>query len=681
MLHLLKTNLVQMVFSFSTQLSKFFGLPSETVECTFQDEELENSFLLLASQMNNVAVDMYEWGKYEIAKDLFIQSIQVFLNPTESTVKHLSCNFKLETDMIKKKHKSQTTIADIGLYSSPRSKYNTSLLPDAMRLPQDNSYFSKTKYYKEECRCAVMFNMCLTYLKLNLIEDARKTFNKILTFTVSPTLDFLINSVHGCFYYNDNDLENALSFFINASIKGMSITQKCTKDEKAQIDRQLGIVSNNIGRVYYATGQYNQATKECLQQLSMLRSSFGNDNINICVTLYNLGLIHQAQDKFDEASEFYDSFRKHPSVTTKGDLSTRDMVTTLLNTLQLDFGLENKEFNNLLRKTQKLRDELGYENTLIPDLLNEVGQALLYNSLTHFALPFFYEELRIIQYTYGYESSSLASTLYYIGKTYQVRCEPAEAIIYFEKSLTFLTETNKKGKIYGFTMYEIALINHSNGKYLTATEQFKEAVDVLLLTLGEDNSDIADILQNIGATMFEHENFDESFSYLSQALMVYRMVYGNNHVKVAETLYQIGTVLERKGEKVEALNCYNQSLQIQKIIIQKTAILTVRTLYNIAELNRTVGEINKSIFALHEILNIVREMLGDYHIAVATLSNLIGSLCIEKGMTQDGLSCYRTSQSILQLKPSNQKSVDEDFEIEVISLFGIFFFPPAASAA
>lgn len=482
-------------------------------------------------------------------------------------------------------------------------------------------------------------------------------------------------------------MDNALICFNKAREVANKVSKEIRPNRaiRNKINRLSEKCSSNICRIYFVRGQYNEAVNECLQLLN----SSAIDPIVNCATLYNLGLIHQVESEMSKAMQCYKNFLNHHSVTAERILSTEDVVTALLNILIVS-NQESSEIHDLdllriLKKTQILRDMLGYSHVSVANLLNDIGMKLVKHSSFNFALPFFFEQLKIEQLCFGYDHPVLAPTLYYIGKTFLGLNELTEAMEYFEQVLNLTNERKTYGKIYAFALYEIGVINYNHCSYSTATEQFIKAISELKIALGEYHADVAEMIENIGVINLEHGKLNEALNNILEAIMIQRIINGNYHHKVAQLLYQLGEIYELIGGDNEALNAYEQSLAIHNKSCVATEILAIKTLNKIGEISQSKGDNGKAVSAYEKIHDIVRLKYGEHHIVVLSLRKLIGCLCHENFITKKEIYLFKFSQFELQhLKQSPPEHIiDDEFEETILSLFGKYCDcgPLAAAAA
>ena len=102
------------------------------------------------------------------------------------------------------------------------------------------------------------------------------------------------------------------------------------------------------------------------------------------------------------------------------------------------------------------------------------------------------------------------------------------------------------------------------------------------------------------------------------------------------------------------------------------------------ELNRLKGEINNAIAAYKGILHVISTKLGQHHISVVSIFNIIRSLYFENSRFQKGLKMYERSRFVLEETKHSQKLSDTtDFKNTITTIFGkcIISKPIAAPTA
>jgi tetratricopeptide (TPR) repeat protein len=141
-------------------------------------------------------------------------------------------------------------------------------------------------------------------------------------------------------------------------------------------DIEFALSLNNLARLYYFQGRYNDAEPLFLQSLDIYKRQLGNDHPDVALSLNNLAQLYESQGRYNDAKPLYLQsldIRKrqlgndHPHV-----------AQSLNNLAQLYFSQENYlEAENLAQQALVIyQQKLGSEH---PDTQNAaVGVKLLY---------------------------------------------------------------------------------------------------------------------------------------------------------------------------------------------------------------------------------------------------------------------------------------------------------------
>lgn len=294
------------------------------------------------------------------------------------------------------------------------------------------------------------------------------------------------------------------------------------------------------------------------------------------------------------------------------------------------------EMNNMLQELNQLqswRDRHGYDDSSISIALNKIGKYLEDSHLSQVSIYFYLEQLRIEQLYLGHLHPDLANTLNSIGQIYSRNDEFSEAAEYFSRARLLLENNNKKGKLYALVLCNIGLIQHGQFYYTDAKETFDLAVKEQQNASGEFHPDVAELYLRIGKLKLDAGNAKCAMGDLLNALMIMRMVNGNDALQISEILYYIGMINEINGEHTEALNVFNQSLHIVRTRTQAKE-LSIIILHKIFSIHHQIGDIDNAIISLEDIMNIIKEKVGENHICVAVVLGLLRNLYLEQGMIE-----------------------------------------------
>merc|ERR1719242_310980 len=86
-----------------------------------------------------------------------------------------------------------------------------------------------------------------------------------------------------------------------------------------------------------------------------------------------------------------------------------------------------------------------------------------------------------------------------------------------------------------------------------------------------------------------------------------------------------------------------------------------------------------------ELIGILHYILGDNHRVIASMYNVLASVCLESGRSSEASLYYNESRKITEIIESEPISINEiesEFEQKIFTVFGsnVEVFPPAAAA-
>ena len=169
--------------------------------------------------------------------------------------------------------------------------------------------------------------------------------------------------------------QKALHIMINNNNNG---TDAAAADDDDKI--RMATYLNNIGRCLYLNGKYNKALEKYMNALTIRRSVFGNDHLDVAATVYNIGqTYHQQRDNSDasqstrtKALHYYQEFMD--IAVPKLGRCHRDIATMLKCMAQLYH--EAKHFHTALVFYQDAlhagRASLGVNHPEVASILNKV---------------------------------------------------------------------------------------------------------------------------------------------------------------------------------------------------------------------------------------------------------------------------------------------------------------------
>lgn len=254
-------------------------------------------------------------------------------------------------------------------------------------------------------------------------------------------------------------------------------------------DFAVGIILNNIGRVYQSMGQYVQAKGMYKRALKKSRKAFREQFIYKALILNNIGWIEHLMGDDKEALRHC-----HHALGT----------------------LENN-FNP--------------HQTHIAPVLNLLGNVNLSLGDDEQALECFRRVLQICERNEGLEHPYIASIMHTIGKVYLLQQNYEDAIKYFygwsEKIEGYYGSGHPKLAMHILDMGEVF---SDQGDYEKALEYFNWALQIRETAVEKmDDPDSAKILYYVGKTLLNQNKMDEAQDYLNAAWKVFEAKLPSDH--------------------------------------------------------------------------------------------------------------------------------------------------------
>jgi len=290
-----------------------------------------------------------------------------------------------------------------------------------------------------------------------------------------------------------------------------------------------------------------------------------------------------------------------------------------------------QSLTQLLTRLQDFRKYYGYNDPSITGILDEIGTCLQGSRLSLLSLHFYQEKLRIEKFYLGPHHPDLASTLYDIGQVYVENGQISEATECYIKAFFLLKKSNTDRKLISLILFNLGLIKYESSP-VDAMKIFNRSIIAQQDSVGEFHPDVAEMYLSIGRLQLQSKMRDKAMESFLKALIISRIVYGNNSNRVGEILYQIGLCHKEKSEYILALNSFHQSMEIAKRFEEIECMIVI--LHKISLVHRSIGDFNKTITTLQEIIHIIKRKVGEKHVCVAIVLGQLCTLYADKGMIE-----------------------------------------------
>jgi len=368
----------------------------------------------------------------------------------------------------------------------------------------------------------------------------------------------------------------------------LSVTKKDMVDKTWVAD--IASTFHNIGLLRMNCGEPKKAEKAYKQSLSLRVKKFGLDDIGVSSTLSALGHLYYHQKQHDDAFRSYkESLRIWKSQVGKSDLKTAEHYYNI----GLVFYSKGPYSKAKTSVTECLRiRSLCLQQSSLP-----VATALYLLGLIAISLGNYDEALSLLNQSLSIRQKLLESDDHLlvlnvqlaVGNAYQKKMEYDDA----------------------FDCYSTVLIGRTQ-------------------RIGKDSLPVSEVLQAIGVTYSEAEQYNKAFKTLEEALRIRRSSESSS-VEVAETLNSLSYVLFKSGDTEKAIELSEESLDLMKSSVAFDHILVSKVLKNIGDYYQDIQAYDEATEAYNESLRVMTSFYGQDHVLLSEVLNEIGVTRFKSG--------------------------------------------------
>ncbi|NEU71152.1 tetratricopeptide repeat protein [Hassallia byssoidea VB512170] len=163
------------------------------------------------------------------------------------------------------------------------------------------------------------------------------------------------------------------------------------------------------------------------------------------------------------------------------------------------------------------------------------------------------------------------------------------------------------------------------GLYAIAEPWYKQCVEVVKASLGEEHPDVAMSLNNLALLYSDQGRYSDAEPLLIQALELNKRLLGEEHPDVATSLNNLALLYSDQGRYSDAEPLYIQALALRKRLLGEEHPHVATSLNNLALLYNFQGRYSEAEPLYIQALALRKRLLGEEHPDVAiSLNNLAG---------------------------------------------------------
>ncbi|MCB0530738.1 MAG: CHAT domain-containing protein [Lewinellaceae bacterium] len=328
-----------------------------------------------------------------------------------------------------------------------------------------------------------------------------------------------------------------------------------------EVDSLLGI-STKLTR----QRQYDEALEQVKNARALAFQAAGRESSAYAFCQFNLGRIYYISGQYEQAEFFYLEAKALWEKVDRG----RDYFRCLNNLAVLYKDLGRYEVSEMLyqQALQTLEAKLTKNDTDYPRILSNL--AILYNRMGRFdaAEQLYLEIIAIREVDPGKTSREYAASLNNLAVLYycEGRYDASEKLYLQAKNIREQT-LGKNHQHYAGSLNNLALLYLEMGRYNDAEAYFLEAKSIWAATLGVEHPGYAECLHNLGVLYQKIGCFaDAEASYL-EAITIREKTLGRWHPDLALSLNKLGQLYALQGRYTEAAPLFQEASAISKSLL------------------------------------------------------------------------------------------------------------------
>lgn len=362
-------------------------------------------------------------------------------------------------------------------------------------------------------------------------------------------------------------------------------------------------VQHTIGSTYLGLGSYVEAEKHLQASLSTRRQLYGEDNLDVAVSLNALGILMQ------------------------------------------DKG-QSKDAERLYRKALEIRRRLAdADDKYMADSLNNLATALHDRGEFDEAEDLYRQALDLRRRLFGSEHADVAQSIANLALLLQHRGQLDEAESLHRQALDMrrrLLEPSHPAITQ--TLNNLAVLLYRQENYLAAETHLREVLTLRRQWLGSDHPNIAKALNNLAEVLWVQDKTKEAEECLRQAVIMRRELLGDDHPHTLLSMRSLAEVLQDRQALQEAETLYRQVLSIERRrSAQRGPGGVISTLNVLAALLRDQDRASEARALAEESWQLAKESPAGNDQSLGAAGTLLGLIVTDAGQANEAEPVLRQS--------------------------------------
>jgi serine/threonine-protein kinase len=387
--------------------------------------------------------------------------------------------------------------------------------------------------------------------------------------------------------------------------RGLLEAKALNNDPKVQ-----GELYQNLGDIYEKLGKFDEAGPLLQTALEQRKSVFGADSAETAESLVELGLLRDAQSKYEEAERLVRqglAIDKNKLAPGHPNLAR---ATSALGKVLEDRGSYDAAIQ-VLQEAARLQSAPGGSTSDLAETLTELANSHFYSGHYSESESLNQQVLAMDRKLYGDRHPHVADDLINLGA-----------------------------------------IKYDLGHYPEAEAFDRQALDITQSFYGQNHPATASALTILGRTLVSEKKTDEAADILRRALVIEEQVFGKVHPRVAGTLNELGKISQQQGKLDEAEAEFRRMADIYREVYAGKHYYIGIALCNLAGVYVDRKDFPGAEKLFRDALQVYSQTLPADHLNVGIARVRLGRALLLDKRYQDAEAESRAGYEILNKQPS-----------------------------
>ena len=300
-------------------------------------------------------------------------------------------------------------------------------------------------------------------------------------------------------------------------------------DKGVSSDEERGNYLNQLGQVYYYSGEYSKALSSFERSLEIRKVALPPNHPDLAKSYWGIGLVYSNMGEYSKALSSYE------------------------------------------RSLEIMKVALPPNHPDLAASYNNIGS--VYDNMGEYskALSSYERSLEIKKVALPPNHPSLAASYNNIGLVYSNMGEYSKALSSYERSLEIMKVALPPNHPSLAASYNnIGLVYDNMGEYSKALSSYERSLEIKKVALPPNHPDLAASYNNIGLVYSNMGEYSKALSSYERSLEIKKVALPPNHPSLAKSYWGIGLVYSNMGEYSKALSYLQKAHDIWEQVLPPT---------------------------------------------------------------------------------------------------------------